>query len=391
MPTLAWLLAPFEPEAFLADYWEARTLRVARGRPDHFADLLSIDSVDRIITTLNLDSREVMLVDGERALRVEDYTYPSGLVDAARVAEQFADGATIILQQAHLRLAELAELCRAMEAEFSLRFQTNVYVTPAGQAQGFKPHYDAHDVFVLQVAGAKDWHIFDTPVELPDREQPFNPKQHVPGAVTEEFRLQAGDLAYIPRGVMHDARSSDQISIHVTLGALGRTWGDFMAEAVRLARLDDPMLRRSLPVGFARPDFDRTEVATVFAELMRRFVDRSDFDRITDGFTEDIIGSRHALVRGQLDQVQRLTGLSVDSRAAPRPALMWRLEVSGEDLAVHCLGKTIVLPAHTAEPLRFALTVPGYRVGDLPGDLDEDGKCVLIRRLVREGLVQLTE
>lgn len=391
MPTLAWLLDPFEPEAFLADYWEARTLRVARGRADHFADLLSLDSVDRIITTLHLDSREVMLVDGERALRVEDYTYPSGMVDAARVAEQFADGATIILQQAHLRLAELAELCRAMEAEFSLRFQTNVYVTPAGQAQGFKPHYDAHDVFVLQVAGAKDWHIFDTPVELPDREQPFNPKQHVPGAVTEEFRLHAGDLAYIPRGVMHDARSSDQISIHITLGALGRTWGDFMAEAVRLARLDDPMLRRSLPVGFARPDFDRTEAAAVFAELMRRFVDRSDFDQITDGFTEDIIGSRHALVRGQLNQVQRLAGLSADSRAAPRPALMWRLEASGDDLAVHCLGKTIVLPAHTAEPLRFALTVPGYRVGGLPGDLDDDGKCVLIRRLVREGLVQLTE
>lgn len=391
MPTLAWLLDPFDPATFLGEYWEARTLRVARGRTDHFAHLLSIDSVDRIITTLNLDSREVMLVDGERALREEDYTYPSGLVDAARVAEQFADGATIILQQAHLRVPELAELCRAMEAEFSLRFQTNVYVTPAGQAQGFKPHYDAHDVFVLQVAGAKDWHIFDTPVELPDREQAFNPKRHVPGEVTEEFRLRAGDLAYIPRGVMHDARSSDQISIHVTLGALGRTWGDFLAEAVRLARLDDPMLRRSLPVGFARPDFDRAEAAAVFAELMRSFVDRSDFDRVTDGFTEDIIGSRHALVRGQLNQVQRLSSLSADSRAAPRPALMWRLEAAGDDVAVHCLGKTIVLPAHTAEPVRFALTVPGYRVGDLPGDLDDDGKCVLIRRLVREGLVQLTE
>ncbi len=391
MPTLAWLLDPFDPDAFLKQYWETRTLHVARNRSDRFAGLLSLDSVDRIITTLHLDSREVMLVDGERALRVEDYTYPSGMVDAARVAEQFADGATIILQQAHLRLAELAELCRAMEAEFSLRFQTNVYVTPAGQAQGFKPHYDAHDVFVLQVAGAKDWHIFDTPVELPDREQAFNPKEHVPGEVTEEFRLHAGDLAYIPRGVMHDARSSDQISIHITLGALGRTWGDFLAEAVRLARLDDPALRRSLPVGFARPDFDRDDAARVFAELMRNFVDRSDFDRVTDGFTEDIIASRHALVRGQLNQVQRLSGLSADSRAAPRPALMWRLEAAGEDLAVHCLGKTIVLPAHTAEPLRFALTVPSYRVGDLPGDLDEDGKCVLIRRLVREGLVQLTD
>ena len=32
----------------------------------------------------------------------------------------------------------------------------------------------------------------------------------------------------------------------------------------------------------------------------------------------------------------------------------------------------------------------GYTVADLPGDIDDDGKLVLIRRLVREGLVRVS-
>ena len=42
-----------------------------------------------------------------------------------------------------------------------------------------------------------------------------------------------------------------------------------------------------------------------------------------------------------------------------------------------------------AEPLRYALETERYTVADLPGDLDDDAKLVLIRRLVREGLVRV--
>ena len=52
-------------------------------------------------------------------------------------------------------------------------------------------------------------------------------------------------------------------------------------------------------------------------------------------------------------------------------------------------GGRISLPVHAAEPLEFALTNDEYRIGDLPGDLDDPGKLVLIRRLVREGLVEI--
>ena len=36
--------------------------------------------------------------------------------------------------------------------------QANAYITPP-QNQGFSHHYDVHDVFVLQLAGEKEWTI----------------------------------------------------------------------------------------------------------------------------------------------------------------------------------------------------------------------------------------
>ena len=53
----------------------------------------------------------------------------------------------------------LFECVRSLEREFSTRFQANIYLTP-GNAQGFHPHYDSHDVFVVQLQGTKRWRVW---------------------------------------------------------------------------------------------------------------------------------------------------------------------------------------------------------------------------------------
>ena len=41
--------------------------------------------------------------------------------------------------------------------------------------------------------------------------------------------------------------------------------------------------------------------------------------------------------------------------------------------------------------MRFALNQERFTVGDLPGELDEEGKIVVVRRLVKEGLAIVLE
>ena len=303
--SLAWTIDPFPVGRFFAEYWEQKPLLVSRKQRDYYTGLLSVDEIDRVVTTLNLHHPDVSMVNARKELKAAQYTYPSGLIDVARLYQAFADGGTIILSQLHMMVSELANYCRALEREFSTRFQTNIYLTPAGDQQGFKAHYDSHDVFVLQVAGRKKWRIYDTPVELPLRAQDFDPATHLPGDVTMEFDLEPGDMCYIPRGIMHAASSDDELSLHITVGIIARTWSDLLLEALSTVALNDPAFRKMLPPGFALPGYDRTAAAGIYRSLLERFAASGDFERALDHFADDLATTRHPLLAANFSRSVR--------------------------------------------------------------------------------------
>ncbi|NOY93286.1 MAG: hypothetical protein GXP55_19035 [Deltaproteobacteria bacterium] len=385
------MIEPTSVETFLEEYFEKQPLLLKRNSPEHFRDLLTLEVVDRVITTMQLEYPQIEATSARRDdLRTEDYTYPSGLIDVVRLYKEFEDGATIILPQLHNHVPSLAHLCRSMERELSYRFQTNIYMTPGGESQGFRTHYDNHDVFVLQVAGVKQWKVYGTPVELPYRGQGFDPADgHEVGDVSMEFELEPGDMLYIPRGVMHDAYTTDGLSLHITLGVLTPSWTDLLVEGIARVGLADPEFRRSLPPGFAHEGFDRARAREIFVGLMKKVAQSADFDVLLDHFAEDLLSTRHPLLEGQMIQVARSHELSVDSRVGCRPDLLYRVRVGEETLALTVYGNEISLPAHAEQALRFALDTAEYRVAEIAGDLDDAGKLVLVRRLVREGLVEI--
>lgn len=386
---LARLISPSSPEAFFDAKFESGVLHVPREDRTYYHSLLRMPDIDRVLTTLHLSHPAVTMVNAAKELSADDYTYQSGLIDAARLYQQYAEGGTIVLNNLEGSLPSLMDLCRSMEREFSCRFQCNIYVTPGGSAQGLRTHYDTHDVFVLQIEGKKHWRIYDTPVERPFRGQEFTPDKYQPGALTMEFDLHPGDMVYVPRGVMHDATSGESDSCHITLGVLPTSWTDLLLEAVARVALEDSELRRSLPVGYARQGFDRSAARTRFRDLLERVIAKADLDAALDHFAEDLVSTRHPLLYGQMQQIHKLPGLSVDDRASARPNLLYFLDRTDEQVSLAAYGGRITLPIHAAEPLEYALTHEGYRIGDLPGELDDPGKLVLIRKLVREGLVEI--
>jgi ribosomal protein L16 Arg81 hydroxylase len=389
--SVARLIEPVSREEFFAAYFERKPLVVRRNQAHYFDGLLTPDDVDRVITTYALHHPSVSVVSAARKIGVEEYVYPSGLIDAARIYQHFADGATIILQNLEVHWPSMATLCRALEAETSTRFQTNIYFTP-DRAQGFPTHYDSHDVFVLQVEGKKHWLLYDTPIELPYRGQGFDPSRFAPGNITMEFDLEPGDMAYVPRGVMHDAsthRDGGQ-SLHVTLGWMSRSWTDLLVEAVAQVGIADPAFRKALPIGFTHESFDRVPARAYMKELFARVAERADFDAALDHFIDDLVSTRHPLIRGQLEQVQRLPALTLDTPLARTPSLVWRLGRKGEEtILISAYGGHLALPSHTEPAVRHALGSDAFTARELPGDLDDEGKLVLVRRLAREALIRI--
>lgn len=384
------VISPVTLAGFLETYFEREPLFVGRASPRHFAGLADLDRLDTYLTATLPRLSEVLLVKFGHDQDSRAYAGAEGRIDPRRVWSMFADGWTVVFNNLHRHMPELGQLCRAAEAQFSQPFQTNLYLTPA-HAQGFKPHWDTHDVFVLQVMGSKDWALYDTKLAWPLPGQSFNQNPVPPGPVSREVRLEAGDTLYVPRGLMHDARSTDEMSLHVTLGLMGKTWADLLFEALAAYALAEPSARRLLPAGYARPEFDAASAEPAFRALLSGFAAQAELGPILAQMAESFVDSRPPQVGGQARQMQAVAALSERTRLGARPDLILRGEEDGESFTIIAHGGALTLPAHAAPAARFALESAGFCAADLPGPLDLAGRLTLLRRLVGEGLVQILD
>jgi hypothetical protein len=192
---------------------------------------------------------------------------------------------------------------------------------------------------------------------------------------------------YCPRGLFHAARATDEVSLHITLGLIGKTWADVMVEAISEACLASPAFRAHLPVGFAKPGFDRSETEATFKSLIATFARDARLGPILDRLAESFVTSRHPSFEGCLEELDSPPPISLDSRVAARPHLVYLLREEGENVVVLFGATQIMLPSFTREALAFALAGTVFRVSELPGPLDDAGKVVLVQRLLREGML----
>lgn len=387
--SLQTVLDPVSISDFFNLYFESNPLGITRGRPDYFCGLLTLDEIDRLLTTLDFQHPRIVLVNAEREIKPSEYITENNTIDVGELYRLHATGATIILNQLHTRHPELAELCAGLELEVSAPVQSNVYVTPP-RAKGFKTHFDTHDALVLQLHGSKYWRLYGTAIPLPLQEQgaAINPDDL--GKPTLEIDLKAGDTLYIPRGILHEALACDETSVHATVGLLSYTWGDLLIEALHNVVLKDASFRRSLPTNFSKQGFDYKIAREYFGELLERFQETANFDESLEPFIEQFISRRKARLRGQMAQLKLLESLTINSLIRGRPALAYRLDEEDRAIRIRSYGREISIPGFAAAAVRYAMTTDCFKVRDLPA-LDEESKLVLVRRLVCEGILMVVE
>ena len=332
-----------------------------------------------------LRSPAFRLVKAGEQISLRDYTVdipwrPSGFsasADVARVAAAFADGATIVVQALHHWWPPLARFCRSLEAELGQPVQANAYYTPR-DSQGLPVHHDTHDVFVLQVAGEKRWLVYEPAWELPLRDQRYRTELGRPGHPVHDVTLRAGDSLYLPRGWLHEAVTSAVDSLHLTIGVNVYTWLD-AARAALAECADDVAFRRSVPADGSGGE-----------ELAALLADRLEPTAVARRKEDRFVRTRRPILDDQLDQVRALAQLDVDTPLERRPTVIAKLAVEDDTVSLVFEGKKLVFPGHARGAVEHATTAGAvFRARDLPRDLDEAGRIVLVRRLVREGFLRV--
>jgi lysine-specific demethylase/histidyl-hydroxylase NO66 len=369
-----------DPGGFVAEYWARAPLYRPGADAAAYADLFSLGDVDHILSSTTPRYPAFRMVKGGRQLDRRSYTRSGrvggqpvdDLADPRRVYELFDGGATIVLQSLHRFWPPLSRLGRDLELALTHPVQVNAYITPPA-SQGLGVHHDEHDVFVLQVYGRKRWEVHD-----PDG----RPENRL--IVAE---LAPGDCLYIPQRFPHAARTADTASIHLTVGVVPTTWADVLRREV-MSVVEDALSGDPLPAGFAAdPAGLAAGVAEQLAEVRHR-LDKLDPDAIAAAAADRFWSSRPPHLTGQLQQLLALEEMDDDTVVQKRPGAVCRLRRREDRLEVLLGDRTLHMPARLAPVLQAILTSERLAVGDLAGHLDPPSRLVLVRRLVREGLLE---
>lgn len=364
-------------QRFAEEHWGRRPL-LHRGEPDAFAGLLELTDVDHLITETLLRMPAFRLVKDGETLDPASYTHTIRIggqrlertVRPDRVADAFADGATIVLQALHRQSGAIGRFCRGLELSLTHPVQANAYVTPPG-SQGFAVHEDTHDVFVIQTHGSKAWRVYDS------------------GAPVLERELVPGDVLYIPRGFPHDAEALEGVSVHITVGILSSTWSDVWRTVLGRAS-EHASFRESLPIGFAAdPDMAASELDVRRKELhewLDQVVGPETLQEMADSFWR----SRRPLAAGRLVQLEAIEAIDAGTRVRRRAEGVFRVG-RDQDRATVLLGlRELRMPGQCGSALRFvAASTELFAAADLPGLGDDASRVVLVKRLVREGALEV--
>lgn len=282
------LLEPLDADVFSSDYREQRPLHIERSDLGYFSRVVSTEKIVAVFSSASLYYPDVQLTESGCDIPASDYSSPDGLIDPGRFFARYVAGATVIISGSDRLFPEVAALCRQASQQFAGICRANLYLSPPGH-QGFAPHYDTHDVLVLQVAGQKTFRLYENNISLPYPDDSFEADGFVPGEVTEEIALSAGDTFYIPRGVTHDAcagNDSAEPSLHLTLGLYPPLLRDVLHRIVDKLADSQVDLRRSVSstdwqydgisdelLSLLSPHFTDANLRHCLPEVMREFRD----------------------------------------------------------------------------------------------------------------------
>lgn len=260
-----------DADVFFAKHF-GRTAYLCQGALAHrLADLPTVRDLDDLLVLEAAPPSCLRVTKDGRAVPDSAYTRITGRgarrtasVDPASAYALFRSGATFTWDSLNHILPSARRLLEPFSQAFACTAEILLFMTPAGN-DGFPPHCDPIEVFVVQVSGTKAWNVWDTPSSRSGAEMVYRAADL--GEPALAVTLSPGDVLYLPHGTPHTATARDTLSVHLSVGVEPRRWRDLLRETVT-ALLAADGFGDFPPLAAADPGVMATELSRML-ELLR--------------------------------------------------------------------------------------------------------------------------
>lgn len=386
------LIQPTGIDDFGANYWEKQVLHIQRGNPDFFSSLFSLEDLDKVLEYNRPQGPSLKVVKSNQPMNPTVYENQDGSLNLNQLYTAYADGYSIIVNGIQRYWNPIKSLTENIRQQISHNASANLYLTPENE-KAFSPHYDSHDVFALQISGEKHWILYDdTRFKTPllNSYQPIFQREQLTGA--REITMRAGDILYMPRGVPHEAYTTDKSSMHITIGVQSTQWIDFITKSLLNLSQKHIELRRALPVGYLNSDHENLLSADAELDLvniLQQVFQKENIAGALNILEEEFRTKEQPKPDGHFSSLDKLNHVHLDSQLSKREGLTSKVTNSASGARILFQGNTIKGPSQIVDTLAFISEQEGtFSVRDIPF-LNDDNKLKLAKRLIRGGLLKI--
>ncbi|WP_026801324.1 JmjC domain-containing protein [Pontibacillus halophilus] len=165
------------------------------------------------------------------------------VLDGNKASEALKDGGSLLLTALEEYWPPLGELCSKIGNKIGTKCAAFGVITPPNQG-GFVPHIDRTEQVVIQCEGTKLWDVYDI-YKRGNKGQEVN-IENLPEPLMHKD-ISTGDILYLPQGAPHAAKTTESISIHITLTFEPVTMEDWIISGLKSTINNDEEYKMSLP------------------------------------------------------------------------------------------------------------------------------------------------
>lgn len=166
-------------------------------------------------------------------------------------------------------------------------------------------------------------------------------------------------------------------------------WATLIQEAILSIAEQNVHFRKALPVGFIHRSEAMASMKNQLAELLQVLADKVNHEDAIERLTKRFIGGMSPLPDGHFISLDAVNEINPNTTVAKRKGMICHITRKTDSVTIQFPGGTVEGPQSIQPALRFITNSEQFLVKDLPGILSSHSKVVLVRRLVKEGLLMI--